>query len=152
MQDTENKSREDSDETGPPLSVDSEVESHTTALVESSFTWNDGFVVAEIDPRCVRGSSCQNVHGKLRLGCWAHEATNPVFIAMERVYMAPLQVARPPASICVPIFRHCTVLAESRQLQVIGTGPLRKWLGFPVMTDFCIPSHASPTMLVVRKE
>lgn len=69
------------------------METHTTGLVALSFVWSDGFIDAEIDSRCVWGSSCQNVHGKLPRGCLEHDATNPVVIAVERVWMAPLQVA-----------------------------------------------------------
>lgn len=69
------------------------MERHTTGLGALSFVWSDGFIVAEIDSRCVWSSFCQNVHGKLPWGCLEHEVTNPVVIAMERVCMAPLQVA-----------------------------------------------------------
>lgn len=69
------------------------MERHTTGLVALSFVSSDGFIVAEIDSRCVWGSFCQNVRGKLPWGCLEHEATNPVVIAMERVCMTPLQVA-----------------------------------------------------------
>lgn len=50
------------------------METHITGLVALSFVWSDGFKHAEIDSRCVWGSSCQNVHGKLPWGCLEHEA------------------------------------------------------------------------------